>query len=428
MFKKIISTFLLLLLVALSAEARPIIDITKPSTRKIPVAMPEFTPLPGSQANSALAAAGAILQKDLLFTGLFEFIDPAAFLGGIGEQVTPQQWTRVGAELLIGCSYQYDGSSLRLECRLFDVVEGKEMVGRLYTGTLADLTNMMHRFADEIMLAITGEKSVFSTVIAFVHAEGNSKNIWFMDFDGSNPRPFTQKEGLTLYPAWSDDGSLLTYSQFVNRHPAVFIHSLSGGSGRMIINSSGMSITPVFRNNGQLAASLSETKGATNIFLSDATGNVVKNLTNGINIDVNPSFSPDGGQMAFVSDRGGAPQIYILDMNSGQIRRLTYGYKYCAAPDWSPKGDRIAFQVRTDSGFQIATIKPDGGDVQILTSSGGEDPSFSPDGRLIAYSSRRGGHYQVYVVTVTGQPIGQITNLSGDNSDPAWSPRGVAGK
>jgi TolB protein len=220
---------------------------------------------------------------------------------------------------------------------------------------------------------------------------------------------------------------MLSYSSFVNRHPAVFVHALSGGGGRMILNRPGVNITPALRGHGEVAAALSFA-GATNIYLSDLTGNVTKNLSNGFNIDVAPSFSPDGSQMAFVSDRGGAPQIYILDVSGGEIRRLTYGYRYCAAPDWSPKGDRIAFQAMTDNGFQIASIKPDGSDMQIMTSAGGEDPSYSPDGRLIAYSSRRSGRYQIYVVTASGQNIGQITNLSGDNSDPAWSPRGLAGK
>ncbi|MDR1396324.1 MAG: Tol-Pal system beta propeller repeat protein TolB [Desulfarculales bacterium] len=413
---------------ALSAAERPIIDIASPTIRKLPVALPAFAPQSEQTSSPALEQGRELLSQDLLFTGLFDIIDPASYLGTAEEEVNPRQWSRVGAELLITCRYQREGSVLTLECRLYDILEARQLVGKRYSGQEEDLPAMMHRFADEIMLAVTGERSVFSTLIAFVHSEGNNKNIWLMDFNGANPRPFTQKEGLTLYPAWDPAGSLLAYSQFVNRHPAVFVHSLAGGGGRMIINSSGMSITPAFRPGGQIAASLSYGNGPTNIFLSDLTGQIVKNLSNGLNIDVTPSFSPDGGQMAFVSDRGGAPQIYILDLNSGQTRRLTFGYNYCAAPDWSPKGDLIAFQARTENGFRIATVKPDGSGLQVLDTPGGEDPSFSPDGRLIAYSSRTTGAYQIYVVTASGQMIGQISNLSGDNSDPAWSPRGLGGK
>jgi TolB protein len=434
MGKHMLKKFLLLILIfalcppALSAAQRPIIDIASPTIRKLPVALPAFAPQNGQAPSPALARGAELLGQDLVFTGLFDIIDPASYLGGAQEEVNPRQWARIGAELLVDCRYQAEGSVLTLECRLYDILEARQLVGKRYSGLEEDLPAMMHRFADEIMLAVTGEKSVFSTLIAFVHSEGNNKNIWFMDFNGANPRPFTQKEGLTLYPAWEPAGSLLAYSQFVNRHPAVFIHSLEGGSGRMIINTSGVSITPAFRAGGQIAASLSYGNGPTNIFLSDLTGRIIKNLSGGLNIDVAPSFSPDGGQMAFVSDRGGTPQIYILDLAGGQARRLTFGYSYCAAPDWSPKGDLIAFQARAEDGFRIATIKPDGSGLQVLNTPGGEDPSFSPDGRLIAYSSRVDGAYQIYVVTASGQIIGRISNLSGDNSDPAWSPRGLGGK
>ncbi len=411
---------------AQAADARVYIDISNPAVRRMPIAVPQFTPASGGAQSPGAAKGTDILIKNLNFTGLFEVLNQAGYLGGAGDEFNPRQWSRIGAELLASCNYRVQGDRLTMECRLFDVLDGKQLVGRQYDGTMADLPAMMNRFADEIMLAITGERSVFSTLIAFTHAEGGNKNVWLMDFDGGNPRAFTQKQSLTLYPAWSADGSLLTYSSFVNRHPAVFVHATSGGNGRMIINQSGVNITPTFRNNGQVAASLSFA-GPTNIYLTDAGGQIIKNLTNGLNIDVNPTFSPDGKYMAFVSDRGGAPQVYILNMDSGEIRRLTYGHKYCAAPNWSPKGDRIVFQANTGGGFQIATIKPDGSDLQVLTTGGGEDPSFSPDGRLIAYASRRSGTYQIYVITASGQEIGRITNLSGDNSDPSWSPRGLAG-
>jgi TolB protein len=288
---------------------------------------------------------------------------------------------------------------------------------------------MMHRFADEVMAALTGERSVFSTAIAFVHAEAGKKEVWLMNFDGSGSRQLTHRGDITLYPAWSPDGNLLAYAYYVNRRPSIFIHALAGGEGRMIINKPGVNITPVFRSAGELAVTLSHT-GKTNIFASDQTGNIGANLTDGWGIDVSPSFSPDGRKMVFCSDRGGSPQIYIRDMASGSITRLSFGHKYAAAPDFSPRGDRITFQAQISGVFQIVTIRPDGSDQQVITSGfgGGEDPSWSPDGRLIAYSGRGSGRFQIYVITANGQPIRRLTDLPGDNTDPAWSPRGVVGK
>ena len=411
------------------AWGRVYIDITKPFSRQLPIAVGKFMPLPGAGEDPVGRLARAKLVDNLAFTGLFDFIPPESFISQ-PDLTHPdcRKWTKIGAELLITGGYQLKGGFLTIECRLFDVVEGKMLTGRRYEGTPKDVGAMMARFADEVMLALTGERSVFSTMIAFVSARGGIKEIMLMRYDGSGVRKFTHREDICLYPAWSPKGKFLAYCSYVSRRPAVFIHALAGGSGRVVVNRPGVNITPVFTPTGDaLAVSMSFT-GRTNIYLVNLAGRILRKLTNGWGIDVAPSFSPDGKRMAFVSDRGGSPQVYVLELATGRVYRLVYGFKYTAAPAWSPKGDRIAFQAQVDGVFQVATIRPDGTDLQVLTRGygGGEDPSWSPDGRLIAYASRRTGSYQIYVMTSAGQPIRRLTNLPGDQTDPAWSPRGLA--
>ncbi len=410
------------------ATARVYIDITKPSSRKIPLALPDYGLLPSGGAAELGTQGRQVLAGDLTYTGLFDILDPKTYLGPAQGEVNPRQWKRIGADLLITGSYESTASTLSVEMRLYDVTEGKLVVGRRYDGLPSDMPAIMHRFADEVMEALTGEKSVFSTQIAFTHSVGGIKEIWLMNFDGSGARQLTHRGDICLFPAWSPDGRLLAYSCYVNRRPAIILHALAGGGGQVIVNKPGVNLTPAFRGNGQLAVATSHT-GKTNIFLSDQVGNLGANLTDGWGIDVAPSFSPNGKQMAFCSDRAGQPQIYIRDVDGGAVRRITYGHKYAAAPSWSPRGDRIAFQVEVGGVFQVATIRPDGSDQQILTSGygGGEEPSWSPDGRLIAYASRATGRYQIYVMTANGQPIKRLSELPGENGNPAWSPRGVVG-
>lgn len=417
---------------AQTAQARTYIDITKPVSRKMPLALPVFQPLSGAAPSSLGNEGSRLLGANLIYTGLFELLDPATFLGAPNPgAINYRRWSRVGAELLITGQYKLSGENLTLECRLYDVMGGKQLVGRLYEGRPGDLKTMMNRFADAVMEALTGQRSVFGTMIAFVAARQGSKGvvkeIALMDFDGGGVRMLTNRGDLALYPYWSPDGGLLAYSAYRNRHPVIFLHALSGGGGREVISKPGVNITPVFQpDSGYLAAAMSYT-GKTNIFLTERTGKVLKQLTDGWGIDVAPSFSPDGRRMAFTSDRAGSPQIYVLNIDNGQSQRISFGYKYAASPDWSPRGDRIAFQMEVDGVFQIATIRPDGSDLQVLTGgrTAHEDPTWSPDGRLLAYAGRQTGRYQIYVMTASGQPIKRLTNLPGENTDPAWSPSGV---
>ena len=84
------------------------------------------------------------------------------------------------------------------------MIDGKQLVGRRYEGRPADLKDMMLRFADAVMEALTGEPSVFGTQIAFVAArqtpKGVVKEIAVMNFDGTGARMLTRRGDLCLYP------------------------------------------------------------------------------------------------------------------------------------------------------------------------------------------------------------------------------------
>jgi TolB protein len=78
--------------------------------------------------------------------------------------------------------------------------------------------------------------------------------------------------------------------------------------------------------------------------------------------------------------------LHAIDPDGSDLVQLNDGGS--AFPSWSPDGSRIAFgQQQPDGSWQIATMAPDGSDVQLLTSGPGihEIPSWSPDGTWIAY-------------------------------------------
>ncbi len=426
----------LALVMAPTAQGRVYIDLTKPFARKLPLAIPQFQAL-GATAGGSIGARGSkLLGDNLTLTGLFDLLNPKTFLGrpNIGA-VNYRRWSRVGAELLVVGGYRLTGGRLSLEMRLYDVTGARRMVGVRYEGKPSQLPAMIYRFADEVMRAITGEASIFSTMIAFVGQRSAGKGrparkeIYLMRFNGSEVRRLTNTGNLALYPAWSPDGRLLTYTAYVGRarHPKIYVRALSGGSGRRVVAKPGVNLTPVFLPGGKELAMAMSFQGKTNIFRRGVSGGALVRLTKGWGIEVNPTFSPGGRKMAFVSDRDGTPQIYVKDLAGGKVKRITYGRRYCAAPEWHPKKNRIVTQCEIDGRFQLVTINSDGSDPKVITSTpgGAEDPSWSPDGRLIAFASRVGGRYQIFICTSEGETVRQITKLPGHNTDPAWSPRGL---
>jgi TolB protein len=406
------------------------IDITQPNFQRIPIAIPDFKYLSASQTQLAAETARA-LGNDLDFSGIFRPLDPRGFLQNQQEiGLTPNEikfpeWRRIGAEFLVRGAYQVAGSSVRMEMRLFDVVADRMVIGKVYEGQVQDWREMVHRFADEILLALTGERGVFGTKIVFVQASGKEKDIYMVDFDGSNPQPVTQDKSIALSPAWSPDAGELAFVSYKEGGPKIFTFSLSNRSQRLLCGHPGLNMSPDWRpNSRELAVTLSK-DGNPDIFLVSSTGAVMRSLVQSWAINVSPSWSPDGNRLAFVSNETGSPQVYVLDVNSGRKQRITFSGDYNTAPSWSPKGDWIAYSGLSGGRHNIFIIRPDGSQVQQLTHGEGdnESPTWAPDGRLLAFSSTRQGSSAIWVLWLNGAGVRRLTNLGGNQEMPDWSPR-----
>ncbi len=156
------------------------LDITKPSFQRIPIAVPDFKYLSPEQTQLARETSD-VLANDLNISGVFRPLDQKGFLedpqtmGLEASAIKFPDWKRQGADFLARCSYQVQGNSFRLDGRLFDV-SGRKLVGtgKSYSGDLRAWRQMVHAFADDIMLMLTGERGVFDTKIAYVQKVGQA--------------------------------------------------------------------------------------------------------------------------------------------------------------------------------------------------------------------------------------------------------------
>lgn len=401
--------------------------IVGPGATSFPIAVSPLKSTSGAEREAGVFAD--IVAKDLDLSGLFRVIDRGAYIenpqqsGVTAETIDFHDWSTIGAQALVKGTVERDGEGLVVEARLFDVVEGKQIGGKRYRAGDDELRRVSHRFADEIMQILTGERGPFESRVAFAsRRKGRFKEIYAMSIDAGDLRPITHDGSIALAPSWSPDGRSLLFTSFASGNPSLFVTDL-GGDKRLLSSRHGLNLGGRWSPGGRAIAVALENGGATDIALLDPAGQIMHFVTKDRSIDVSPSWSPDGQSIVFCSDRGGGPQIYVVSAQGGTPRRVTFEGNYNTSPAWSPKGDRIAYASRIGGRFQIFTVAVGGGDVKRITSTRGdnEDPSWSPDGRYLVFSSTRDGSGAIYLSDALGTRQTRLTPPGGDDSSPAWS-------
>ena len=378
---------------------------------------------------------GSILTADLRFTTVFDVMDPAILpFDPAGVQLDRERPLFPGLNslkvqhLAVG-QVSSRGREAVVEGRVYDVATGNMVFGKRYVGDSKFYRLIIHRFADDIMFGLTGEKGVAQSRIAFAsRISRTGKELFVMDYDGANPMAITANQSVNLSPRWSPDGRLLAYTSYQwdeqrgQHNPNLVILNWDSGRREVLSARLGLNISPAWSPDGQWLAFAMSAGGGTNLFLLPKGGGTPRPLTTGTPISVSPSFSPNGRQIVFNSDRGGSPQVYIMDVDGTNLRRVTFQGNYNASPRWSPRGEKIAFMCRLGTN-QICLINPDGSGQQQLTSQGNnEDPAWSVDGRHLVFTSTRTGRRDIYVMHADGTEQTRLTNNGRENELPDWSP------
>jgi TolB protein len=403
--------------------------ITGPGVRRLPIAVSPLKNVAGAAGRSGEQFAD-LLIRDLELSGLFRvlprdtYIDKPETSGVEVETINFDNWGVLGALALVKGTVQLTGSDIFIEARLFDIAEQRQLSGRRFRGVAADLDRMAHRFADEVIKQLTGERGPFDSRIAFLSTRGGRfKDLYVMSVEGAEIERLTENNTLNLSPSWGPRADHLLLTSYRHGDPDLYGVGYPGGRFKRLASIRGLNLGAVRSPNGRVIATTLEFAGNSEIAILDSDGALQKRLTNHWAIDVSPSWSPDGEHLAFCSSRSGGPQIYVMTADGSSVRRVTGLGSYNTSPRWSPRGDRIAYVSRVSGVFQIFTVGVDGSDVQQVTGGPGshEDPSWSPDGRYLVFSRRNDGANHLYLSDLSGTNVFQLTGGKGNDTSPAWS-------
>jgi TolB protein len=396
-----------------------------------PIAIPNFVAGTPGDAEVGVGVA-QVITNNLKRSGLFAPIDQAAFIERITNIDTApqwQSWRQINATYLVtGRMTRQGDGRLKAEFRLWDVNQQQQLTGQQYFTSPEYWRRIAHIISDQIYERVTGEKGYFDSRVVFVDETGSKerrvKRLALMDQDGANVRYLTRGSDLVLTPRFSPSTQEITYMEFGQGDPRVYLFNVETGQREIVGNFPGMSFSPRFSPDGQRIIMSLQQGGNSNLFVMDLRSKSTTRLTDTPAIDTSPSYSPDGSRICFESDRGGKPQIYVMAATGGGAQRISFGEGSYSTPVWSPRGDYIAFTKQGGGQFAIGIMKTDGSGERILTSGyHNEGPTFAPNGRVVMFFREPGGNSgpSLYTVDISGRNELRVPT-PGFASDPAWSP------
>ncbi len=404
-----------------AADDRVYVDITASSTRKINFAVPWFANREAADQNQSTGKELAdTLAKALEFHGVIG-ITPTAEYGGTQSA----NWKQLGVDYAVLGQYSLSSQKLSLEIRVLDIASNQVLMGKSFSGSMQQRDDMLFKFCDSVIEALTGKPGIASTKIAFISYVNNAKEVYLTDILGHKLRQITRHKNLTVSPRFTPNGKSLCYTSYHSGNQNLYITDLSQSKvTRVLSKRKGMNLAPAWSPDGRYMILTLSLNGNPDLYLCDSRAQIIEQLTDRAGINVSAAWSPDGRRIVFVSDRSGKPQLYLMNLGSRQVQRLTFEGTENAEPSWSPTEDLIVFSSLRDGVYQICTIKPEGGAAaqQITTDlSNHEAPSWSPDGNQIIFAKRGGSRHQINAIMKNGSYQRSLFSFAGSHTYPRWT-------
>jgi TolB protein len=307
-------------------------------------------------------------------------------------------------------------------------VQSAKVLGNRYYGALSSdgARSVARQFAADILRQL-GIATLSGTRIYFVSDRTGSKEIWAMDYDGSNQKQLTRYGAITGQPVVSADGKLFAFMTYAGGNPQIRIHTTDTSRRQTFVNPVTSAVaTPEFTPDGKNILFSATVDGWMQLMMAGIDGSGMHRISNSHFIEVSPRLNPKtGSDLLFISGRSGHQQLWRMNLDGTDREMLTSGVGDVANPSWSPDGHHIAFcwtRGYEPGNFNIFVMDiADKVPVQLTTNSGrNENPWWAPDGVHLVFSSMRGRVTQIYSMLADGTGVRQLTT-QGNNLQPVWA-------
>jgi TolB protein len=406
---------------------------------KVRLAVSDFKPSSGDPQNATLLKTfNDTFWNDLDNSGVVELVSKSFYplqVPGQPAEVTFDLWNvpPPNAAMLAFGNLGAAAGKLTVQGWVYDVknTASPQVLGKQYGDVATDDAARLiaHKFADEIILRLGGGiPGIAESRIYFVSDRSGHKEIWTMDYDGSNQRQITHQGSISLSPRISPDGSRLAFSSLTKTGWDIMMYSIDLNRLVGFPRFGATNLSPAWSPDGTRLALSSSRGGESEIYICDANGANLHRMTTGKGPDVSPVWNrKTGAQMAFVSGSTGLPQVYTMEADGTNQQRVT-DQGYAVSPNWSPSGQFLTLAWTRKYG----PGDPGSSDIYLmdiaskqwvqLTHDGGRNdfPSWAPDGRHIVFQSSRSGKQEIWMMLADGTKLHQLT-FTGSNSQPNWS-------
>jgi hypothetical protein len=258
--------------------------------------------------------------------------------------------------------------------------------------------------------------------IVFSRTDGARGDIYAVKPDGSELAQLTSGPDADGDPAWTADGSAIT---FTRRGP--------GFADTWIVDPDGSDAQPFLANArslvwspyGDAVAFVRARHGNLDVWTAAADGSDRDRLTTHGARDVQPAWTPDG-RLSFVSDRTGRDRIYVMDGDGSGLDRLTFGPGEQRQPSWYSV-DEVVYEQDDGNDRDIARLWIPTASVidEVGGSADDREPDVAMDGELVFQRRQTDGSSTLIHRWIDaggpGTPLSDPGDVVADRS-PAWPP------